>query len=179
MYEYLESKNIVLRKAKPSDYESMLKHVWSDKDVYLKMLFQPTFTIEEAKERCQRSINFQKDHYAYFVALKDTDEAIGMCAINNDKIKERYSECGIGIGTKFQGKGYGKEILSLLLDLAFNKLGAKQFEYSYFQDNIPSKKLAMSLGFEYDRSEEIIRHWDREKKIVDYCLLNKDKYEKR
>ena len=76
MYEVLEGENIRLRKAREEDYQSMLKHVWSDEAVYRWMLYQPTLTEKDAIERCRRSMEFQKDHYAYFVALKDTDEAL-------------------------------------------------------------------------------------------------------
>ena len=62
------------------------------------------YSIEEAKERCKRSIEFQKEHYAYFIALKSTDEAIGLCAIEEDE-PHVFEECGICIGTAFHGKG--------------------------------------------------------------------------
>ena len=105
MYEVLEGKNIWLRKARAEDYQSMLKHVWGDEAVYRWMLYQPTLTEEDAIERCRRSMEFQKDHYAYFVALKDTDEAVGLCAIK-ETAPGHYEESGICIGTAFQGKGY-------------------------------------------------------------------------
>ena len=108
MYEVLEGKIIRLRKAREDDYQSMLKHVWSDEAVYRWMLYQPTLTEEDARERCRRSMEYQKDHYAYFVTLKETDEAIGLCAIR-ENTPGHYDESGICIGTAFQGKGYGKE----------------------------------------------------------------------
>ncbi len=139
------------------------------------MLYTPTKTIEDAKDRLNRSIIFQKDHYAYFVALKDTDEAIGLCGIKEFE-PNRWEECGICIGTKYQHKGYGKEILSLLLDLAFNKLNANDFRYAYYPDNIKSKRLAEHFGFTYDHTEEMIRPWDQSKMVIDLCLLTKEKY---
>lgn len=178
MYEYLEGKNIVLRKAKLSDYESMLKHVWGDEEVYSKMLYKPTFTIEDAKERCKRSIEFQKEHYAYFIALKSTDEAIGLCAIDEDE-PHVFEECGICIGTAFQGKGYGKEIVALLLDLVFSKLGGEKFIYGYFQDNIKSKRLAESFGFKYYETEKMIRPWDQAEKTIDYCFLTREEWKQK
>ena len=62
MFEVLEGKNIRLRKAREEDWQSMLKHVWSDEAVYRWMLYQPTLTEEDAVERCHRSMQFQKDH---------------------------------------------------------------------------------------------------------------------
>ena len=178
MYEIRIGKNIILRKAKMSDTENMLKNVWSDERVFSSMLFQPTFTLSDADERCQTSIKFQQDHYAYFIALKDTDEAIGLCAITEYE-PNKYAECGICIGVNHQGKGYGKEVVALLLDLAFNELGADTFKYSYFIENTKSKNLAKSFGFEYLNSEDIVRPWDNAKKKIDNCILTKDKYEKK
>lgn len=114
MFERIEGESICLRKAREADWRSMLENVWGDADVYCWMLFQPTLTETDAQDRCRRSIEFQRDHYAYFVALKDTDEAIGMCAIS-ETAPGHFEESGICIGTKQQGKGYGKEILALLL----------------------------------------------------------------
>ena len=175
MFDTLIGEKIILRKAKMSDYELMLKNVWGDEEVYKWMLFKPTFTIDDAIDRCKRSIKFQKDHYAYFVALKDTDEPIGLCAMREYE-PQRFEECGICIATKCQGNGIGKDILSLLLDLAFNKLNAKDFRYGYYQDNIKSKSLAMHFGFKYSETEEMVRPWDGAKKQIDLCLLTKEEY---
>lgn len=175
MYDLLIGKNIILRKAKNDDYKSMLNNVWGDEEVYKWMLYTPTKTIEDAKERLKRSIEFQRNHYAYFIALKDTDEAIGLCAIKEYE-PNRWEESGICIGTKYQGKGYGKEIVSLLLDLAFNKLYAQDFRYGYFTNNIKSKKIADYFNFKFHEKEEFIRPWDKEKKTIDLCLLNRVDY---
>lgn len=178
MYRILEGEHIILRKAKTEDHKSMLKNVWSDEAVFRWMLFQPAFTEEEAVERCQRSIEFQKSHYAWFVARKDTDEAIGICAIKESE-PGHFEECGIGIGTACQGRGYGKEVVALLLKLAFQELGAADFRYGYFQDNARSRQLAEYFGFTYDRTEEITRPWDDSRKIIDSCLLTREEYFKR
>lgn len=177
IYNELIGEHIILRKAKSDDYESMLKHVWADEEVYKWMLYAPTLTMDDAILRNERSIEFQKNNYAYYIALKDTNEAIGLCAIKEYE-PNRFKESGICIGTKFQGQGYGKEILYLLLNLAFTKLNAIDFEYGYFQDNIKSKKLADFFDFKYSHTEEMIRPWDQERKMVDLCLLSKNEFNK-
>ena len=175
MYEVLEGKNIRLRKARKEDYQSMLKHVWSDEAVYRWMLYQPTLTEEDAIERCRRSMEFQKNHYAYFVALKDTDEAVGLCAIM-EHAPGHYEESGICIGTAFQGNGYGKEVVALLLKLAFEELGAEDLRYGYFRENEKSKKVAQFFGFHYDRTYELTRPWDSCVKTIESCLLTREEY---
>ncbi len=172
----LEGDYIRLRKAKEDDWESMLRNVWGDEAVYRWMLYQPTLTEEEARERCRRSMAFQKDHLAWFVALKETDEAIGLCAIRETG-KGHFEESGICIGTEYQGRGYGKEIVGLLLALAFDVLGAEDIRYGYFQDNEKSKKLAGCFGFQYEKTYELTRPWDGAVKRIDSCILTKKQYE--
>ncbi len=175
MHETLTGENIVLRKAREDDWRSMLANVWGDEAVWRWMLFQPTLTEEDARARCRRSILYQKDHLAYFIALKSTDEAVGLCAIREDG-PGHFEESGICLGTRHQGKGYGRETVALLLELAFVQLNALDMRYGYFRDNIRSKRLAESFGFRYDRTEEIVRPWDGAKKTVDSCLLTREEY---
>ena len=59
MINSLVGERIILRKAKPSDYSSMLKNIWSEEEVYKWMLFKPTLTEIEAIDRTNRSIEFQ------------------------------------------------------------------------------------------------------------------------
>ena len=175
MFDTLEGTHIRLRKAREFDYLSMMENVWGNEAVYRWMLFQPTHTEEEALDRCRRSIRYQEEHLAYFVALKDTDEAIGLCAISEYE-PGRFEESGICIGTRYQGKGYGKEVVSLLLELGFRQLQAVDFQYGYFRDNVKSKRLAESFGFRFDHSGELTRPWDGAVKEIDYCILRREEY---
>ena len=154
----------------------MLKNVWGDEAVYRWMLYQPTLTEEDARARCQRSMAYQEDHLAWFVALKDTDEAIGLCAMKENE-KGHFEESGICIGTAYQGRGYGKEIVSLMLSLAFRELDAEDFRYGYYQDNEKSRKLAASFGFAYDETYEMTRPWDGALKRIDSCVLTRERFE--
>ena len=174
-YDRLEGMNICLRKARESDSDSMLRHVWGDEDVYRWMLYAPTFGADEALERCRRSIEYQKDHFAYFISLKDTDEAFGMCAIRGDP-EGHFEESGICIGKQYQGRGYGRETVALLLDLAFCKLGAEDFRYGYFEDNTRSGKLAEHFGFRYEKTYAMTREWDNSVKTIRSCILTRKEY---
>ena len=109
------------------------------------------------------------------MALKETDEAIGMCAIAESE-PGHFDECGICIGTRYHGRGYGKEIVALLLDLAFRKLGAADFRYGYDPDNTPSRRLAASFGFRFDKSYPLTRPWDGQVKDIESCLLMREDY---
>ena len=175
LYEQLEGNNIVLRKAMNKDYQSMLYNVWGDESVWEYMLFKPVYTLEDAKERCKWSYNYQQENYAYFVALKDNDEAIGLCGIKEYE-QGHFEEIGICIGKEYHNRGLGKEIVSLLLELAFDKLDAIDFKYGCFQDNIISRKLVEHFGFHYEYTYSIERPWDKSKKTIDSFLLTQKEY---
>ena len=87
-----------------------------------------------------------------------------------------FEECGICLGTAWQGRGFGTEAVGLMLDLAFLHLGAEEFRYSYFQGNEASKALAEHFGFAYDHSYEITRPWDGTTFVSDSCLLTRAEY---
>ena len=126
----------------------------------------------EDGEEGEITISVPKDNYpiglfvGYYRDEKMTDEAIGMCAIAESD-PGHFDECGICIGTRYHGRGYGKEIVALLLDLAFRKLGAADFRYGYDPDNTPSRRLAASFGFRFDKSYPLTRPWDGQVKDIE------------
>lgn len=175
MFDYLEGKNIILRKANQNDLENIFNNVWSDENIAKYMFWKPTKTYEDAVDRLNRTIEFQKIYHAYFVVLKDTDEAIGFSGVYEVE-KGVYAESGLCIATKYQGMGYGKELLSLLLNLAFNKLNADKFIYECMNDNIKSKRLCLSFGFKYTHSKLEVRKYDNKEFNCNYYELNKEDY---
>ena len=172
MINEISTDRLILRKSKLSDLDNIYNNVWSDTSIADNMLWKVTKTKEEAINRLNRTINYQKDHYSYFICLKDTDEAIGFIGVFECD-KHIYEDTGICIATKYQNHGYGKEVLKALINLVFNILDGKTFLYSCFRENIVSKKLCTSLGFIYKESKTTIRKHDNKEFIVDYYVLNK------
>ena len=77
----IETKNLILAKAKMEDLHSIYNNYWSEEDTAKYMLWNPCKSIEEAKERLIKVIEFQKDKAAYFVYEKASGNAIGMAAM--------------------------------------------------------------------------------------------------
>lgn len=159
MYELLVGKDIILRKANDNDLNNIYNNVWEDETLFKYMHYSNTKTLGEAQIRLQKSIEFQKNNYAYFICLRKNDEAIGFCGVK--KINEyQVQEIGICISKRHQQCSYGKQALKLLLALTFNNLKAKEFLYYTNKDNIPSIKLCESFRFvknvEYNANDNII-----------------------
>ena len=96
MINKIETDRLVLRKAKPSDLDNIYNNVWSDSSIADNMLWEVTKSKKDANDRLNRTIKYQNNHYAYFVCLKDTDEAIGFVGIF-EKEEDIYEDTGICI----------------------------------------------------------------------------------
>lgn len=150
--ERLETKDLILKKAVMEDVYDMYHNIWSEEESAKFMLWTPTNSIEEAIERMPKTIEFQKDRIAYWVYEKQSGQAIGFAGMK--EIDNRvYEDCGIGIGTRFVGRGYGKQILMALVDYCFEELEAIRIVCSCRSENIASKNMQLSCGFHYSHSQ--------------------------
>lgn len=147
----LESEDIKLGKAKYEDWKDMYRNVWSHPETAKYMEWSVTTNEEDAKLRIKRTITFEKTHDTYLVYEKRNGTAIGFAGV--EKIDaETYHEAGIALGPDYVGKGYGKQILKLLLTYC-KSMGGKEFYYFTRAENKASIALALSCGFELRSSE--------------------------
>lgn len=172
-FNYFEAEHIYLSKASEDDCEAMFNNIWSDEEISKYMNFKPVTNIEEAQKILKQSIEYQNDNMGFFVYLKENREAIGFAGIKrlSDAV---YAESGLCIARKYQGKGYGKELLLLLQRIVFNELQGTKFIYACMRGNEKSKKLCLSLGFRYDCSETVVRKWDNYVYISDRYVLSSE-----
>ena len=163
----LETKDLVLGKAKQEDLQSIYNNYWCNPNTAKYMLWVPQKNLEEAKERLDRTIEFQKDHLAFLIYEKTTGEAIGQAAMI-EIAPNVWEDGGVGMGEKFVGKGYGKQILNCFFDYLFSEMNAQKIICSCHPDNIPSKKLQQSCGMKYTHSEEFTRKKDNVTYMAEY-----------
>lgn len=148
----VETKDIMLAKAKFKDWESIYHNVWSRPETARYMQWQITESEEAAKERMQKTIAYQKIHDTYLVYEKKSGEAIGFAGVE-EIAPHIFQDASIALGPMYVGKGYGKQILQLLLEYCVS-LGGKEFFYSTQAVNVASKALAISCGFSYRYSRQ-------------------------
>lgn len=168
--EKLETKDLILKKATVEDAEIMFKNYWSDKETAKYMLWRPLDNVEEAYIKMEKTIKHQADNLAFLVYEKSSMEPIGMAGFI--KIEDGvYEDTGIGIGSKFTRKGYGTQILEVLIDYIFNDLKAKKILYSCFRENVASHRLALKFDFNYLFTIADVREWDQLEYAVDYYQM--------
>ena len=121
----LETKDLILKKAEFEDWKTIYYNLWRHKESAKYMLWQPTETDEDA---------------IGFAGMRELEPGI-------------YEETGIALGPEFVQKGYGRQILTTLLEEA-GKLGAKEFHACNRIGNAASRVLQLSCGFVFDSLSE-------------------------
>ena len=162
-----ETKDLILRKAVFEDWESLYRQVWSQPETARYMAWDLTASEEEAKARMERTLAFQASHdFHWTVVEKKSGQAIGWAGME-EKAPGIWSETGVALGPDYTGKGYGRQILKAMTDLA-REMGGKRFQGCTRRENLPSRKLQLRCGFVYTHSEEAIHHRDQIPCIYDY-----------
>ncbi|MBE5905458.1 MAG: GNAT family N-acetyltransferase [Lachnospiraceae bacterium] len=170
----IETKDVILKKGKPEDYYDIWQNLWKHKESARFMMWEPTYTEEEAKDRMLRTVRFQeREKYAFLVYEKQSGKAIGFA--NMQEIgRGTYMEQGVALGPDYVGKGYGKQILNALVDAAFADQG-EEFWSMCRVKNIASHKVQMECGFATDHyGEEETDPRTGEKFVREYNVRRKN-----
>ncbi len=148
----IQTKDLILDKAKFSDWEGMYHNVWSHPESAKYMLWKVTTSESDARVRIQKTIEFQQSHDTYVVYERASGNPIGFAGI--EKVAPAiYGETGICLGPDYVGKGFGRQILRALVLYCKENFGATEFLYSTREENEASNRLAVSLGFTLIASE--------------------------
>ncbi len=171
MCERLETERLILAKGRFEDWKDMYENVWSQKETAKYLFWDLTLNEEDARQRMQRTIAYEAVHpYTYIVYEKKSGHAIGYAGIEETQ-NNIYRECGICIGNRFVGQGYGKEVLGILIDLAVNQLHADNFIYESRAENTASIRLCRSFGFHLTASAEAEDMRDGSRYVLNTYML--------
>lgn len=147
----LIGKNVNLKVLNPSDDEQMLSYYIRNRDYLAE--FEPTrdekfYTVEtQRKILSDGYIQYLNGRSANFGIIKD-DVLIGKIQVSN--IVEgifKNAFVGYSIDKEYQGRGYMKESVSLVLKYAFDELGLHRIEASTLVDNYKSQSVLKACGF--------------------------------
>ena len=155
-----ETKDLKLEKGRLSDWEDMFLNVWSRPECARYMFWDLTFDAEAARERMERTVRFQKAHpHAWTVFEKAGGRAIGFAGVDTED-GDTAAEQGICLCPEYWGRGYGMQILQVLMVYARTELGAKRFICRCRPENAVSRHLIEKCGFSLVREESVLDHRD-------------------
>lgn len=165
----METKDLILGKARLSDWKAMYENVWSHPESARYMLWSVTTSEADARSRMERTIAFQKAHDTYLVYEKKTGQAIGFAGVEPVP-PDACQEAGICLGPGYVGRGYGRQILEALMAHSRSVYGAKKFFYFTREKNAASIGLAKAMGFWFlDAKEEIDPRNGEKYRSLRYC----------
>lgn len=170
--ERIETADLILAKAKMSDLEDLYQNYWSQSKTAKFMLWKPAANLDEAHEKLRKTLEWQKDRLSFTVYEKESGQAIGLGGMK-EIAPQIYEDAGIGIGTDFVRKGYGKQILTAFIDCIFGELGGQKIICSCDSRNIAAVRLFQSCGLKYTHSAEAFRERDNEEFVADFFELEK------
>ncbi|MEM3956626.1 MAG: GNAT family protein [Thermoproteota archaeon] len=144
----LEGKRIILMIPKPSNAESIYKHI-NDKSVVRYTTIPYPYRLKHAREwirRARRNLR-KRSGYEFSIFLKDRREIVGGIGLMHIDRKNQNAEIGYWLAKKYWGQSLAKEALRLVLDFGFKKLKMRRIYARVMHPNVRSCKLLESIGF--------------------------------
>ena len=130
--------------------------IYSDKEAMKYRGSKPIETMDDAKEyiRNQELLEGNVLTVRKGIELTEEQELMGSVMFRFDKTQEKECEIGYSIGRKFWGKGFGKEIVKMLLETIKENKDIQQVKAWTNKENIASIKILERNGFHRVEKEE-------------------------
>lgn len=81
-------------------------------------------------------------------AIYDGDTLIGYSTYGFDHVHSRYEMVSLMLGHQYQGKGYGKKVLKLVIDEMVDRFNCKEIYLTVIPENENAIRVYKALGFE-------------------------------
>lgn len=151
----------------------MYERVWSREDTAKYMLWDVTGSEEDAKSRMERTIAYQAANpHGYIVCEKESNRPIGFAGMKEIE-PGVFEDTGVALGPDYVGQGYGKQILTALIDIVFNKMEGRQLICSCRSENKPSRRLQLSCGFTFSHREDRVDPRTGKPYVLEFYELTK------
>lgn len=141
----IQGTNINLCTFRTDDEAIETYHEWVNEEPILHFVSKhnKVISLKEEKEWAMgnhRDINFN-------IVDKQTDTLIGNCGISLTPSCGRNASLGILIGNdKFRNKGYGTEVIKMLIKFAFEEMGVHRVHLTLNADNERAHKCYLKAG---------------------------------
>ena len=171
-FPLIEEKNIILRKLEMSDCDGYLDYVTDEK---ISSQFNFHYNVESAKLRLEeltQKYSQENKPFVWAIALKDTNEFVGMITIDSISFANKRFSIAYGIREAFRGNNYAYLACIALIDFIFNNFDMHRLELAHNIDNIASQKTIEKLGAKFEgiaRESKFYNNGFKDRKI--YSIL--------
>jgi len=154
---FAKTDRLVIRPVKVSDYHEWLRgfndrmpsqHKYDDGRIDMEDCTKEWFSsLVDKYEQLAKS----DSAYILDLFLKDDGRHVGTIDFSTlAREGFHWGRIGYTIHNQFWGRGFGKEAVKAALSIAFTELGYHRIEAHINVDNIPSERLAKSVGMEFE-----------------------------
>jgi len=140
---------ILLRALEPKDIDFLFE-LENDQDLWHLSQTQQPFSAHLLRDyiaHADRDI-YEAKQFRFAIELSDKQRVVGFIDLFDFDPKNKRAGIGIIIHRKYQGFGFAKAALKLVMDYAFKILYLHQLYANIAMDNLPSIQLFESVGFE-------------------------------
>lgn len=169
--EILESNRLILRPFSITDVEDVFLYASDDK--VTKYLTWETHTNLSQTEKVIREF-YMNNIGIYAIELKSDNKCIGCIDLRIDTKNDKGS-FGYVMNRNYWNNGYMSEALSLILNLAFEKLELNRIESTYYVGNKASGSVMKKCGMKYEGTglqELKVKNLYRD--VVHYAILKEN-----
>jgi len=156
---------------------SFISSLFNDKD-NVKYMSTLVRCGDNSIEAVSQDIEDIEEEFEQLFIVLDDEVKIGHCGIDDIDMHDKRGEIFFVVDKKFQGKGYGKEIVKLLLNYAFDNLKLNSLFASVTIKNLVAVKAIEDNGFKKIGIRRQFNNIDGE--FVDELFfdITKDNFEK-
>ncbi len=162
----LETQNIILKPIEVDDLKFLLNLRW-DNEIMKYLIHDPI----SFKTQNDWFNNLKKTDVvlSIFVKKEEDEIIIGTIGLYDIDYRHQRAVWRIRLSKDFQGKGYAKEAINLLLDYGFNTLNLNKITSDSLSENEAIIKLTLKLGFK--KEGLLINHYFNNGKYRDAILF--------
>lgn len=172
----LETARLILKKITKDNVFDMNEYA-SLESVTEFLLWPPHLNLYETRgyiDYLQKQ--YKKGNYAdWGLNIKDSGKFIGTCGFSGVDYENNSAELGYVLSPVYQGKGYMKEAVKAVLELAFYTIGIERIFLRIIEQNTKSLRFAESIGFLREGTgRNSLLHRGEYKNIVYYSMLREE-----
>jgi [ribosomal protein S5]-alanine N-acetyltransferase len=176
--EKLETKRLILRKPKISDWKDIIEGAGEYDVAKMTTNIPYPYKKKDAIKWINKSVKkWGNKSYLFLIELKSEKKIIGCMEIHHlDKVSNKATT-GSWINKKYWKKGYITEAKIAVNDFAFNKLKLRKLNSKVFKENKASNATQRKIGYKLEGTQRKENVNPITKKIHDvnlYGLLKED-----
>lgn len=147
----IETKNLILRKIKVSDYTDMFEY--SSLDSVTEYLTWSSHKNDDYTKRYLKLVQdqyYDGEFYDWAVVLRSENKMIGTCGFTSFDFANNAGEVGYVINPKYAGKGYATEALLKIMHVGFMTFNLHRIYARHMDGNDASRRVMEKCGMTYE-----------------------------